>query len=311
MIPQVEPSSYQLAAALIRHQLSDGACRQVWEPLRQEGRGLGADFSIRAIARAMGAYQKQTYGLDVQPQQYKDRVARALAGEYISSETVYLLAETFRWSKPVVESIIQALTLGNDSTETVEFLRAHPQVMILNAFLNVEIDQQNPRLFTLNATYTLMSLDKGCSALIIQVPQSHSLVQGPAGFEMTRLGQEQGEWLLTPSSPIDQLQTFLLRLSLEGEADQLGPELYRISFPGSSRSYSVGLRLESGGHLLEVTYRPLYPQGLKGQAGKEPTGQEQRELTKTFSTIFYPKPEMSSLELTWELKQNPDQSPLL
>lgn len=176
----------------------------MWERyVHHEKLGEANPFSIRAIARAMSAHQHTVYGLEIPPHKYKDRVRRAITGEHISSETIDLLSETFGFDERTRKTLHKAATQGFDDSETVQFLRTNPQVLTSSCYLDIQLDPTDPGIFTLHATYTLLSLESGCSAFVFALPQGQELICDNRHFSVSRVSEDQ-EWVFTPpasSSP--------------------------------------------------------------------------------------------------------------
>lgn len=123
------------------------------------------------------------------PHKYKDRVRRAITGEHISSET-------FGFDEHTHKALHKAAAQGFDDSETVHFLRSNPQALTSSCYLDVQLD---PAAFTLKATYTLLSLESGCSALLFALPQGRELTCADRNFSVSRVDEDQ-EWVFTPAT---------------------------------------------------------------------------------------------------------------
>lgn len=285
-------SSVQLTSALLRAELLEPYAREVWERfVHHENLGETNPFSIRAIARAMSAHQHATYGLEVSPQHYKDRVSRAISGEHISTETLELFCETFDFDEKTVKALQQAMIQGFDHSETVQFLRSTPQAVISSAFFNLAPGADSSHL-ELQATVTYLSLDSGCSAVLFYLPGSSDAICQTETFGVTP-SKEDGEWLFTPLSFIAPLQAFALRftLQLEVQRQEDGSSSVEIPFPG--RSYATGIRFATGGREMDLTF-----QERRVGTSAQPQAEIMTAVRESASQ-FYPLLSQSSVTISW------------
>ncbi|WP_237198640.1 hypothetical protein [Rothia nasimurium] len=247
-------STTHLVSSLLRSELLEPYVRDVWERyVHHEKLGEANPFSIRAIARAMSAHQHTVYGLEIPPHKYKDRVRRAITGEHISSETIDLLSETFGFDERTRKTLHKAATQGFDDSETVQFLRTNPQVLTSSCYLDIQLDPTDPGVFTLHATYTLLSLESGCSAFVFSLPQGQELICDNRHFSVSRVSEDQ-EWVFTPTSFIQPLQTFMLRFNVRGTVQPQADGSYQLLLPFTHRSYSAAIKLTTAGKPLAVRF---------------------------------------------------------
>lgn len=286
-------STTQLVSALLRSELLEPYVRDTWERyIHHEKLGEANPFSIRAIARAISAHQHTVYGLEIPPHKYKDRVRRAITGEHISSETIDLFSETFGFDERTQKTLHKAATQGFDDSETVQFLRTNPQVLTSSCYLDIQLDPAAPGDFTLNATYTLLSLESGCSAFVFALPQGQELICTNRHFSVSRVSEDQ-DWVFTPTSFIPPLQTFMLRFSVRGTVHPQADSSYQLLLPFTHRSYSAAIKLTTAGSPLAVSFTE------QASAGHSPITTSCAETVTDYLSHFYPSLKDTTLALNW------------
>lgn len=285
-------STTHLVSALLRSELLEPYVRDIWERyIHHEKLGEANPFSIRAIARAISAHQHTVYGLEIPPHKYKDRVRRAITGEHISSETIDLFSETFGFDERTHKALHKAASQGFDDSETVHFLRSNPQALTSSCYLDVQLDPADPAAFTLKATYTLLSLESGCSAFLFALPQGQELTYADWNFSVSRVDEDQ-EWVFTPATFIQPLQTFMLRFSVRGRAQSQADGSYRLHLPFTHRSYSAAIKLTATGTPMKVSFTE------QTSAGISPTTTCADTVTDYLSH-FYPGLKDTTVALNW------------
>ena len=286
-------STTHLVSALLRSELLEPYVRDTWERyIHHEKLGEANPFSIRAIARAISANQHTVYGLEIPPHKYKDRVRRAITGEHISGETIDLFSETFGFDERTQKALHKAAAQGFDDSETVQFLRTSPQVLTSSCYLDIQLDPAAPGTFTLNATYTLLSLESGCSAFVFALPQGQELICDNRNFSVSRVSEDQ-EWVFTPTSFIPPLQTFMLRFSIRGTVQPQADGSYQLLLPFTHRSYSAAIKLTAAGSPLAVSFTE------QTSAGASPIITTCADTVTDYLSHFYPSLKDTTLALTW------------
>ncbi|MDY6052111.1 MAG: hypothetical protein SPI83_06875 [Rothia sp. (in: high G+C Gram-positive bacteria)] len=286
-------STTHLVSSLLRSELLEPYVRETWERyVHHEKLGESNPFSIRAIARAISAHQHTVYGLEIPPYKYKDRVRRAITGEHISSETIDLFSETFSFDERTQKALHKAATQGFDDSETLQFLRNNPQVLTSSCYLDILLDPADLEAFTLNATYTLLSLESGCSAFVFALPQGQELTCTNQHFTVSRVSKDQ-EWVFTPTSFIPPLQTFMLRFSVRGRVHPPADGSYQLLLPFTHRSYSAAIKLTATGTPLTVSFTE------QASGSKAPARTTCAQTITDYLSHFYPSLKDTTLTLSW------------
>lgn len=293
------------AGALLREQLLTPSSRSIWEPHQRKDTGNSPDvLSVRAIARAISAHQDQAYGLTSSPDQYKDRVWRALVRGSLSHETIQLFSDTFSFSPDVTEELIESLVESPHHSDTSNTVEASPQVIPISSFYSVA-PSPDPGWMALEATVTLSALESGCDHITFYQPGLKNLtVQAPDLFSLQPNGPN--SWRIIPTRPYLPLQVFTLRVAFLQEV--------RSSLDGSGRpalispfnvySPQVSVRYSTGGALQDVRFT-TYTLDSQAKVTSQRTIRSQ-----DFCSNHYPALEKENLEISWESVPDLPQEPL-
>lgn len=291
-------NTLKLTSALLRAELLKPYTRKVWEPfVHHEKLNESSPFSIRAIARAISAHQQVTYGLDLAPDHYKDRVSRALSGEVISCDTLDLFCETFDFSLKTIQALSQAKSQGADSSKGLQFLRAAPQSLISNAFIDISLPPAGSSELELKASITYLSLESGCFALVLNFPHSTQLECISKNFSVAP-SLIDGEWVLTALSFIEPLQAFSVRLKvkIKTQITEDGSSLIELPFPG--RNYSTGVRVIADEPPLNIWFE-------EGPDQNQAPSSRKGEIANPAASHFYPLLQQRSVSIRWAAQESP------
>lgn len=283
--------SVELTSALLQAELLEPYAKEVWHRFVHHKTFLDrGSLSIRAIARAISAHQRDRYGHNVSPQHYKDRVSRAISGEYISPETLDLFCETFNFPVKTARTLRLAMFQGFENSETLTLLRTSPQAVISNAFIELLPEDHDEVAFS--ATVVYLALETGCSTVLFHVPGSTEAECLSNNFDLFS-SPEPGEWIITPKTFINPLEAFVLRFTLRVTSQIRADGLHLCEIPFPHRSSGVGIQFKSGGEKFDITFQE---QNLKGKELHQPLH---------FSGIgnaashFYPTITEGSITISW------------
>lgn len=252
-------SSLHLASTILCSALLEDKSRNIWEPYAKKKEYDGSSpLPVRAIARAMNAYEHSTYGLELAPQKYKDRVSRAISNGQISIDTLDLMRQTFAFSPETVHSLQQAVMHGFDATETLQIIRTIPQVMVSSSYFDLYIspDEDSLGKFELKVTLTLLSLEAGCTAFLFPFPHIEEITCESPQFQVVATPNP-SEWLFISDGFIPPQETFMLRFSVSGQAPQ-GPDgFYVLESPFIYKVFSTGIKINTRDLEREVRIEEL------------------------------------------------------
>ncbi|WP_421083509.1 hypothetical protein [Rothia nasimurium] len=265
-----EDQANQFTSTYLRAELLEPGPRSIWEPyLHQERLKESNPFSIRAIARAMSAYQEDTYGLHISPSVYKDRVWRAITGQGMSQDTLELFCNTFDFSPETTTSLNRALGGNIDDGTSLAYLVNQPQAMATAAFADIQLTSDGSPI-TLQLNLTLLALEAGCSILHLILPGAKEVTVPEGNFSVSSVPAEES-WVFIPDTFYNPMQNFPLELIAQTvpELDEDG--YYSIIFPLPPRGFSLGVRCTTGGDTMtiaysDVPYSPSVKPSVSGQA---------------------------------------------
>ncbi|MFW0181234.1 hypothetical protein [Rothia sp. P5766] len=287
--------SVKLASAILRQELLSASNRAIWSKhTASDGDPPSQTLSVRAISRAIAAHCKHYYGQDCSSSRYKDRVSRAIRGEHISLDTLNLFTETFSFSPSASANLHEVLTTGIETDEMLGMLRVVPQASIVSSFTRVDLapsDQDGEDHVMAHINAKLLSLETGCSALLLPLSATSTVTVRESNFLLSRL--EGGpEWVFTPMQYIPPLQTFMLRFSVLIQAPAGSEGFRKIHFPLATRVHSTGIRVETGGQKKDIEIL------LEGRGSKADTTLI-HETVEDYSSCFIPLLSDDYLVVRW------------
>lgn len=251
--------SLQLTRTLLYSALLTEQSRAVWETYaKNKEYGKSSVLPVRAIARAMSAYENSTYGLEVAPQQYKDRVSRAVSTGQMSLETLDLMCQTFDFSPETVKALRQAVIQGFDADESLQILQTIAQVMLSSSYFDLYIstDPENPGKFELHVTLTLLSLEAGCTAVLFPFGNIQEVTCESEHFKAVPT-PDYGEWIFISDAFIPPQETFMLKFTTSGQAQQDAEGFYVLEAPFVYKVFSTGIKINTGGLEREIRVEEL------------------------------------------------------
>lgn len=287
--------SLHLTSTILYSALLDEKSRKVWESYaKKKEHDRNSPLPVRAIARAMSAYERSAYGLEVTPQQYKDRVSRAISNGQISIDTLELMCKTFDFPPETVRSLEQAVINGFDAGETLQIIRTIAQVMVSSSYFDLHISSQpnSPGKFELKVTLTLLSLEAGCTVVLFPFRNIEEITCESDHFQVAPTS-DKGEWLFVSDTFIPPQETFMLRFSMSGQAPQDAEGFYVLESPFVYRVFSTGIKVYTGGQEREVRLEeiPSTPAPNKLLATAK---------TKDYLSCFCPVIDSSTILIRWK-----------
>lgn len=252
-------NSLHLTRTILYSALLDERSRNIWEPYaKKKEYDRNSALPIRAIARSMSAYEHSTYGLELAPQKYKDRVSRAISSGHISIDTLDLMCKTFAFPPETVRSLQQAVMHGFDASETLQIIRTIAQVMASSSYfdLHVSSDPASPGKFELKVTLTLLSLEAGCTVVLFPFRNVEEIICESDQFRVAST-PDPGEWLFISETFIPPQETFMLRFRMSGQAPRDADGFYVLESPFVYRVFSTGIKVSTGGWEREVKLEEL------------------------------------------------------
>lgn len=251
--------SLQLTRTLLYSALLTEQSRAVWETYaKNKEYDKSSVLPVRAIARAMSAYENSTYGLEVAPQQYKDRVSRAVSTGQISLETLDLMCQTFSFPSETVKSLRQAVIQGFDASESLQIIQTIAQVMLSSSYfdLHISTDPESPGKFELHVTLTLLSLEAGCTAVLFPFGNIQEVTCESDQFRAVPT-PDYGKWIFVSKNFIPPQETFMLRFTTSGEVQQDADGFYVLESPFVYKVFSTGIKINTGGIEREIRVEEL------------------------------------------------------
>lgn len=241
--------SLQLTSTLLYSALLTEQSRAIWGTYaKNKEYEKSSVLPVRAIARAMSAYENSTYGLEVAPQQYKDRVSRAISTGQMSLETLDLMCQTFDFPPEIVKSLRQAVIQGFDADESLQILQTIAQVMLSSSYFDLYIstDPESPGKFELHVTLTLLSLEAGCTAVVFPFGNIQEVTCESDQFQAVPT-PDYGEWIFASKNFIPPQETFMLRFTTSGEVQKDADGFYVLESPFVYKVFSTGIKINTGG----------------------------------------------------------------
>ncbi|WP_237200560.1 hypothetical protein [Rothia nasimurium] len=292
-----EDQANQFTSTFLRAELLEPGPRAIWEPyLHQERLKESNPFSIRAIARAMSAYQEDTYGLHISPSVYKDRVWRAITGQGMSQDTLELFCKTFEFSPETTISLYRALSGNTDDGMSLTYLANQPQAMAMSAFADIQLTADGSPI-TLKLGIILLALEAGCSILHLILPGAQEVTVPEGNFTVSHVPAEES-WVFIPDSFYNPMQNFALEMVAHTVPQLDDDGFYSIIFPLPPRSFSLGVRCTTGGETMTIAYSDVpYSPSVK------PTVSAQATVTDSYSHLA-PMLGGTTLHIRWKPEES-------
>lgn len=241
-------NSLHLTSTILCAALFEEKSRRVWEQYaKNKELSSGSSIPVRAIARAMSDFEHRTYGLEVSPQQYKNRVSRATSTGQMSMETLDLLCKTFDFSQETVRSLQQAVMHGFDDSESLQIIRTIAQVMVSSSYFDVYLSETDPVEFEVKVTLTLLSLEAGCSAVLFPFADIQDITCETPGVHVLSTPVAD-EWIFFLDDFVPPQETFMLRFIMRGRVSKTPDGFYTARSPFFMiRVFSTGIKVNTGG----------------------------------------------------------------
>lgn len=248
-------------------------------------------LSVRAISRVIARSQLEVYGVKVAPDKYKDRVRRALSGESLSLDTLYLFAEAFNFSDETLQGLIEQLNQENAlASSSLAWLFEYPQATVVSAFIDIELSQDITKHHKAMVTATISSLEQGASSFVIFVPGSIlSPDEDLEGCTATKITDE-GHWLLTLNQPLRALTHTIIRFGFHID---INPDENVLTVPLWGRYHSLALRVIAplSHHVIQMEPLPLSSTTMiRAEPGTQ---------VNNYYSVYFTLLENICLKITW------------